>query len=144
MIERKCQNKKCGISFLARLIDVNRGWAKFCSKSCKAIVQEKNTGQYTHFRNYLGDHDYDGDGMAINYKELVLAVYPEANVVKTINSYLNLYTSNNLFQKAYEPSTLFCHVDIFQSLELLEKYEQLLWKKAWDKIQKICLERLSL
>ncbi|GEM_PF-3532821 len=49
MTDRKCQC--CGVSFRARTADVKRGWAKFCSKSCKAKKQEKRTGQ---FRNYLG------------------------------------------------------------------------------------------
>lgn len=45
-VSRKCQNKKCGAAFTARSADVARGWARFCSKSCKATVQEKRTGQY--------------------------------------------------------------------------------------------------
>lgn len=31
--------KCCGEAFVARVADRNRGWAKFCSKSCKAIKQ---------------------------------------------------------------------------------------------------------
>jgi len=37
IITRKCQRCKC--EFEAREADVKRGWAKFCSKSCKAIKQ---------------------------------------------------------------------------------------------------------
>lgn len=44
--ERKCENPKCGKGFFARVADVRRGWARFCSKSCKASEQEKRTGQY--------------------------------------------------------------------------------------------------
>jgi len=33
----KC--KCCGKSFTARIADRNRGWARFCSKSCKATRQ---------------------------------------------------------------------------------------------------------
>lgn len=51
--------KKCGIIFSARLADVNRGWAKFCSKSCKAIVQEKRTGQYANLIHNGDNNDYD-------------------------------------------------------------------------------------
>ena len=47
-IERKC--KCCGGLFLARAADVKRGWAKFCSKSCKAIRQEQRTGATASFR----------------------------------------------------------------------------------------------
>lgn len=44
MVTCKCKN--CGGSFEARVADRKRGWARFCSKSCKAIKQEKRTGQY--------------------------------------------------------------------------------------------------
>ncbi|WP_269497743.1 hypothetical protein [Castellaniella sp. S9] len=40
----KCAN--CGDPFIARTADRKRGWARFCSKSCKAIKQEKRTGQH--------------------------------------------------------------------------------------------------
>ena len=34
----------CKEPFTARVADRKRGWAKFCSKSCKAIRQERRTG----------------------------------------------------------------------------------------------------
>ena len=43
----KC--KCCKEEFSARVADRNRGWAKFCSKSCKAKEQEKRTGQHAEF-----------------------------------------------------------------------------------------------
>ena len=46
---RKC--KSCGGEFKPRLADVNRGWGKFCSKSCKAIKQTKKKG---YFRGGVG------------------------------------------------------------------------------------------
>jgi len=54
-VERKC--KWCKKPFQARAADVKRGWAKFCSKSCKAKEQEKRTGQY----RALGARDADAD-----------------------------------------------------------------------------------
>lgn len=36
----------CGDPFTARTADRKRGWARFCSKRCKAIKQEARTGQY--------------------------------------------------------------------------------------------------
>ena len=52
----KC--KWCGDPFEARTADRARGWARFCSKTCKAKKQEKRTGQHAkHLRsknNYLG------------------------------------------------------------------------------------------
>lgn len=44
MVSRTCEC--CRKFFSARQADVNRGWASFCSKSCKAISQENKTGQY--------------------------------------------------------------------------------------------------
>lgn len=35
----------CGDPFKARVADRKRGWARFCSKSCKAKKQEQRTGQ---------------------------------------------------------------------------------------------------
>jgi hypothetical protein len=46
-VQRKCVY--CGDPFMARSADVKRGWAKFCSKSCKASEQEKRTHQHTNF-----------------------------------------------------------------------------------------------
>lgn len=40
----KC--KRCKSLFEAREADIRRGWGKYCSKSCKAVVQERDTGQY--------------------------------------------------------------------------------------------------
>ena len=34
----------CGTPFDARVADVNRGWGKFCSKSCAAHYKDKRTG----------------------------------------------------------------------------------------------------
>lgn len=37
--------KHCRDPFSAREADRRRGWARFCSKSCKAKHQERRTGQ---------------------------------------------------------------------------------------------------
>lgn len=42
----KCERKACRAEFTARVADRKRGWARFCSKSCKAIKQEQRTGQF--------------------------------------------------------------------------------------------------
>lgn len=43
-------NCKCyGKPFTARVADLQRGWGKFCSKSCKAKKQEAETGQYAGY-----------------------------------------------------------------------------------------------
>lgn len=43
MAEYKC--KCCGQPFMARTADRARGWARFCSKRCKAVKQEARTGR---------------------------------------------------------------------------------------------------
>lgn len=43
-VHRSCE--WCKKPFTARVADVNRGWAKYCSKRCKAIEQESRTGQH--------------------------------------------------------------------------------------------------
>lgn len=48
-VEVKCE--RCKTPFLARTADRKRGWARFCSKSCKAIKQEQRTGQYAAYLN---------------------------------------------------------------------------------------------
>lgn len=47
MVECKC--KGCGNPFMARVADRKRGWGQFCSKSCKAIKQEKRTHQHSRY-----------------------------------------------------------------------------------------------
>jgi hypothetical protein len=45
-----CAYKRCGDPFTARVADRKRGWAKFCSKSCKAKHQESRTHQHAQYR----------------------------------------------------------------------------------------------
>jgi hypothetical protein len=54
--ERIC--KCCSKPFLAKTADVKRGWAKFCSKSCKAKKQEQVSG---NFKDYIRKRDYARD-----------------------------------------------------------------------------------
>lgn len=44
MTKRICSNNSCKKEFEARTADVKRGWAKFCCKSCKAIVRKNELG----------------------------------------------------------------------------------------------------
>ncbi len=43
MVIVKCKN--CRSEFRARVADRKRGWARFCSKSCKAQEQHKRKGR---------------------------------------------------------------------------------------------------
>lgn len=51
----KCTN--CKDEFTARTADRARGWARFCSKSCKAKKQEARTGQYSALLQGRGSDD---------------------------------------------------------------------------------------
>lgn len=58
-VNRICANRDCRIKFQARSADVARGWAKFCSKRCKAIEQTRRTSISGPIRasNYDGSWD---------------------------------------------------------------------------------------
>lgn len=58
-VERTCQ--WCKAPFTARVADVKRGWAKFCSKSCKASEQEKRTHQNANHKQLM--HQIDEERM---------------------------------------------------------------------------------
>lgn len=48
---------RCGKKFEARLVDIKRGWAKSCSKSCAAKKREKeNDHQYVR-RVHIDDNE---------------------------------------------------------------------------------------
>jgi hypothetical protein len=58
MVDRKCE--RCGASFQAREADVKRGWAKFCSKSCKA--KKQTATRAAQFPKWLRDDmQFDDD-----------------------------------------------------------------------------------
>lgn len=47
--EFKCA--ACGGKFTARIADRKRGWARCCSKSCAATINNKKTRNYQRFIN---------------------------------------------------------------------------------------------
>lgn len=60
----------CGKKFTARVADRNRGWARFCSKSCKAKKQTRNDvdkmqrSPYRRIHQFdPSDEDYDPDSL---------------------------------------------------------------------------------
>lgn len=57
----KC--KCCGDPFTARVADRARGWAKFCSKSCKAIRQTQKTGR-GRGGSQVGAEDWHDESMS--------------------------------------------------------------------------------
>ncbi len=57
------QCDSCKQPFTARTADRKRGWARFCSKSCKARRQEARTGQY---RAHIYRQEYGGVNLSVN------------------------------------------------------------------------------
>lgn len=51
--------KYCRNPFTARIADRNRGWARFCSKSCKASSQIQGTPRNFKCRPSSGGDDED-------------------------------------------------------------------------------------
>jgi len=58
-MKRICKNERCKAEFEAKPSDVKRGWGLYCSKRCKAVVQEKITHQYANFMKRKSDFDFD-------------------------------------------------------------------------------------
>lgn len=58
----------CRDSFTARTADRKRGWARYCSKSCKAIRQTQQTTRF-------GPGRYD-DAEGYSYRRHLLTVHP--------------------------------------------------------------------
>lgn len=54
--ERVCEC--CKRTFTARTADVARGWARFCSKRCKAIKQEQRTGFHADYLDRKQARDF--------------------------------------------------------------------------------------
>lgn len=62
--------KCCKQPFTARVVDRKRGWARFCSKRCKAIKQVQNGGPGRPRENY---HDEDA---GYSYSRYLDTVHP--------------------------------------------------------------------
>lgn len=52
MVSKKCE--RCDKDMSVRQADINRGWGRFCSKSCKAKQQVNKQGFA-----YKASHEYD-------------------------------------------------------------------------------------
>lgn len=72
----KC--KTCGDPFEARVADRKRGWALYCSKSCKAIEQTRRMGgrggvdreTYRRYANeYGGIPEFDSNGDYVGFQD---------------------------------------------------------------------------
>ena len=59
----------CKQDFVARIADRKRGWARFCSKSCKAVRQEQRTGQYAAYKDRQENGGYIDDDWCHPFSE---------------------------------------------------------------------------
>lgn len=53
---------KCGTTFVAKVADRKRGWARHCSKSCAAWSREKKLDRDGYFgrpSERLGEHEFN-------------------------------------------------------------------------------------
>ena len=53
----QCKCKFCGVMFTARVADRKRGWARFCSKSCKAKRQHHQNHPKRRYYAPADDND---------------------------------------------------------------------------------------
>lgn len=90
MIEKNC--KCCKKVITVRIADHKRGWGNFCSKSCKAKVQEKKNGQHRAYLSgrgvsnlhperlkYYSKEDYyldNSDPFNMEWREIVDDTHP--------------------------------------------------------------------
>lgn len=78
MVSVKCQC--CKQTFEARVADRKRGWARFCSKSCKAKKQEQRTGQYANLLHRQSRPVREDDGtFRMSIEELSYGGYGDAD-----------------------------------------------------------------
>lgn len=93
-IDRQC--KCCNSTFKARSADVNRGWAMFCSKSCKAIDQERNKKlktikKYTSTNCALVDIEF---------------TYTRRDLIEKLNKNMVYEWDNTVFENSLQFNTL--------------------------------------
>jgi hypothetical protein len=69
----------CKIKFTARVADRKRGWARFCSKSCKALHQNKSKTKDIKLNNFNNKNEKDDKKMtnSINESALIVTLSPE-------------------------------------------------------------------
>ena len=74
MVTIQCKN--CKDTCTVRVADRKRGWGKFCSKRCKAINQEKRTGQYQDYLHRQTNRKFGLDTYGRPTTDVPGPVYP--------------------------------------------------------------------
>lgn len=75
-VEVLCKN--CKEPFMARVADRKRGWAKFCSKSCKAKKQSKSSGGKKYSLNTIVSAFREGRVSEEYFVYIVNKYYPDS------------------------------------------------------------------
>lgn len=86
---RQC--KCCNATFKARSADVNRGWALFCSKSCKAKDQERNKKLKTITSRVLDDIEF---------------TYTRRDLIEKLNKNMVYEWDNSVFENSLQFTNL--------------------------------------
>ena len=86
---RQC--KCCNATFKARSADVNRGWALFCSKSCKAKDQERNKKLKTIPSRVLDDIEF---------------TYTRRDLIEKLNKNMVYEWDNSVFENSLQFTNL--------------------------------------
>ncbi len=86
---RQC--KCCNATFKARAADVNRGWALFCSKSCKATDQERNKKLKTITSHVLDNIEF---------------TYTRRDLIEKLNKNMVYEWDNSVFENSLQFTNL--------------------------------------
>lgn len=86
---RQC--KCCNATFKARAADVNRGWALFCSKSCKATDQGRNKKLKTITSRVLDDIEF---------------TYTRRDLIEKLNKNMVYEWDNSVFENSLQFTNL--------------------------------------
>lgn len=93
MVTRNC--KCCNTQFNARQADVNRGWALFCNKSCKAKYQVSNK-RTTHLKKVVTSI----------FNKVTIEEFNRFDLQKKLLNHLVYEWDNNIFEQALQQNNL--------------------------------------
>lgn len=92
---RQC--KCCNSSFKARSADVNRGWAIFCSKSCKATDQVQNKKKVKTVKNST---------ITTRVLEDIEFTYTRRDLIEKLNKNMVYEWDNSVFENSLHLTNL--------------------------------------
>lgn len=93
LVTRNC--KCCNVQFKARQADVNRGWALFCNKSCKAKYQVSNK-RVKPLKKLV----------TVSYNTVALEEFNRFDLQKKLLNHLIYEWDNNIFEQSLQQNNL--------------------------------------